>query len=89
MLHGCKKTVIHLSETDSEMFDEAYFILRGGAKTPPPAERDMVKEANRLLERAKTEGDRARERARRRRLYGLLCFLSGALSSAVLFLCIR
>ena len=28
MIKGCKKKIIYLKNTDSDIFDEAYFVLR-------------------------------------------------------------
>lgn len=47
---GCQKRIIMLKSTGSELFDEAYFILKERAeKSPHITESDMVKEANRII----------------------------------------
>ena len=48
MVRGCQKKIIYLKNTDSDVFDEAYFILND--KYPEVSgECDMIKEANRIL----------------------------------------
>ena len=48
MVRGCQKKIIYLKNTDSEVFDEAYFVLRD-ERLGTVEECDMVKEANRIL----------------------------------------
>ena len=48
-MRGCQKRVIYMKNTGSEVFDEAYFVVRDGyAHTS--AEVDFLKEANRIVE---------------------------------------
>ena len=48
MVRGCQKKIIYVKNTDSKVFDEAYFILSN--KIPEATEEcDMVEEANRIL----------------------------------------
>lgn len=49
MIKGCQKKVIWLRNTESELFDEAYFILSENALRSPHTERNMVKEAEKLI----------------------------------------
>ncbi|MBE6587587.1 MAG: hypothetical protein E7647_04130 [Ruminococcaceae bacterium] len=49
MIKGCQKRIIHLKNTGSPYFEEAYFILKDGTDTLP-RENDMVKEALRIAE---------------------------------------
>lgn len=84
MVKGCVRRVIHLSSTDSRLFDEAYFIMNEGADTPPPTEKDMVKEANRILVEALSAEER-RARARRRRAVRDLVFVLVGAVTATLF----
>ena len=86
MLHGCQKKVIHLRTTGSEMFDEAFFIVRENLPQKTPPERDMVREANKILMSARTANEREAALHRRRFLSGLACFLSGAGVCALIFL---
>ena len=49
MVRGCQKRIIYLKSTGSEVFDEAYFVVRDEALSNM-GECDMVKEANRILD---------------------------------------
>lgn len=49
MVRGCQKKIIYLKNTQSEMFEEAYFIIRNSVLGEQYRECDMVKEANRIL----------------------------------------
>lgn len=49
MVRGCQKKIIYLKNTKSNMFEEAYFIIRNGLPDEEQNECDMVKEANRIL----------------------------------------
>ena len=69
MIKGCKKNVVYVKNTGSEMFDEAYFIVseKGGEKRA--TESDMVREAGRLISESpsagyfpSTKGDKKKEK---------------------------
>ncbi len=47
MIKGCQKSIIFLKDTGSELFDEAYFVVKPTA--PQKKERDIVLEASRLI----------------------------------------
>ena len=49
MVRGCQKKIIYLKNTGSDVFDEAYFIIRDKARASSDNV-DMVKEANRILD---------------------------------------
>ena len=49
MVKGCERRIIHLKNTGSEMFEEAYFILNDKYRREEKCG-DMVKEANRIIE---------------------------------------
>ena len=50
MVRGCQKKIIYLKNTDSKVFDEAYFIVKDNVKCDVMDECDMVEEANRILD---------------------------------------
>ncbi|MBR2972082.1 MAG: hypothetical protein IKC61_04050 [Clostridia bacterium] len=50
MVRGCQKKIIYLKNTGSEVFDEAYFIVKDNTKCDVMGECDMVEEANRILD---------------------------------------
>ena len=77
MLRGCQKKIILLKNTGSELFDEAYFILREDAPVRSlPAEPDMIREANRILEESQIPGRITGRRSAALRSW--LCYLAGA-----------
>ena len=47
MIKGCQKNIIFLKNTGSELFDEAYFVVKPSATQKK--ERDIVLEASRLI----------------------------------------
>ncbi len=49
MIKGCQKKIIHLKNTDSPYFEEAYFILRGDDSSKF-SENDMIREAMKIAE---------------------------------------
>ena len=50
MVRGCQKKIIYLKNTDSGVFDEAYFVVSDSALGKDMDERDMIAEANRILD---------------------------------------
>lgn len=49
MIKGCQKNVVWIRSTESELFDEAYFIVSDKVRSKRISENDMVSEANRLI----------------------------------------
>lgn len=47
MIKGCQKSIIFLKNTGSELFDEAFVVVKSSA--PQKKERDIVNEASRLI----------------------------------------
>lgn len=89
MLRGTKKQIIHLKNTESPLFEEAFFIVRN---TPRTKERrtTMVEEAERLLAEPDKERDNAtppprKEKKRAGVLPVAAAFSLGVLLSALLF----
>lgn len=72
-MRGCARKVVVLRGTASQMFDEAYFLLRPGFEKHAQAE--MLCEAQRIVERSTT-----RRRTRRVSLRDAVCFAIGALA---------
>ena len=50
MVKGCERRIIHLKNTGSEVFEEAYFVLNDKYHRENKNSLDMVKEANRIIE---------------------------------------
>ena len=80
-LKGTEKKIIYLKSSDSRLFCEAFFVLREDAHAP--AERDMLAEANRILDEHLMRSPR---RAAPRVLFPLLCFFFGAALASLVFL---
>ncbi len=49
MLKGCKKNVVYVKNTGSELFEEAYFIVSDAAVTKCKGENDMLREASKII----------------------------------------
>jgi hypothetical protein len=57
-LKGCQKNVIMLKGTDSEIFEEAFFVLRRDVELDGKVGKsDMVNEAQRILNAHTSDGD--------------------------------
>ncbi len=78
MIKGCKKKIIYLKNTDSDMFDEAYFVLRCESEGSRFADCDMVEEARRIAEGASLE--KRVEKSKK----GLWFFSLGAVSATAI-----
>lgn len=50
MVRGCQKKIIYLKNTQSNIFEEAYFVIKDNLKDESACECDMVEEANRILD---------------------------------------
>jgi hypothetical protein len=49
MVKGTQKQVIHLKNPESDLFEEAFFVIKHTPRTPP-TKRTMVEEASRILQ---------------------------------------
>ena len=80
VIKGCQKKIIHITDTGSPFFEEAYFVLKRGKDTSDGVkDDDMVKEAMRIAgETAKGASPAARRRRRRR---GSMLLLGASLCS--------
>ena len=50
MVRGCQKRTVHIRDTGSKYYEEAFFILRPGA-LDSNAQSDMIEEAMRIAEK--------------------------------------
>ena len=76
MLKGAQKKMIVIKTSDSEIFEEAYFVVKGGVERSQP---DMVSEANRIIEGC---GEKRRERKSRDMkalIISLISFMTGTI----------
>lgn len=88
MIKGAQKQMIVLRTGNSPYFDEAYFVLRREVHSEKTNHRDMLTEANKILEE-NTKG--ARQRSRRCAVGWLLFFaglLCGGLAGTTICLCL-
>ena len=84
MLKGCQKQMIVLHGTGSEIFEEAYFILKPGRGGSDKTKAAMLLEANRIVEECRTAGRGGV--TRRVGLYSVLIFVAGVVLGAGLIL---
>lgn len=83
MIRGCKKRMIFVPGNENSDFEAAYFILRRDAPDTS-GDDDIIKEANRIIERT-LPASRRRERRRERLkkvLLSLAFFASGVAAGA-------
>lgn len=84
LIRGCRKKMIFVPGNENSDFEAAYFILRRDAPETS-GDDDIIKEANRIIERtlpASRRRERRRERMKRL-LLSLAFFLSGAVAGAI------
>ena len=82
VMKGCQKRIIVMKNTGSNLFDEAYFILKDSAvRSPSISEQDMVGEAARIIAENMIVSERRDTKPRRRsgdpELYMLLLVCRG------------
>ncbi len=82
MIRGNQKKVIHIKNTQSCIFDEAYFILKEDSSISVP-KNDMINEANRIIEE-NLKGVCDGRKEGRLFVYKRLAFLFSAVAAAVL-----
>ena len=80
MIKGCNKSVIYMKNTESDVFDEAYFILRNTIPADAYRECDMVREAERIIR----EGS-GQTHASTRRPRSIYSFVMGVVCSVVFY----
>ena len=81
-MRGCQKKVIYLKNTGSEVFDEAYFVLKSDTDIERRAAGDIIREANRIID--ENIGKKKRINLKRY-ILPLAAFILGAILSAVIF----
>ena len=64
MLRGAKKNMIVVRTRDSRVFEEAYFVMRRDRRMERADDPDILWEANRILETAIPQAERAGVRAK-------------------------
>ena len=81
MLRGCKRNMIVLRGTGSDLFEEAYFVVREEAERR--SETDMLAEAERIINKNRSSRSNEMKKAR---LFSLFSFLFGLFCGAFLLL---
>ena len=86
VMKGCQKKVIFIKNTESRIFDEAYFIISREREKSYLSEENLVSEANRIIERSLSECESKAEKGRFRAIldFGVPFFI-GALVSVTAF----
>ena len=82
MIKGCKKGIIYLKTTESNIFDEAYFIIRHENECKGITESEMVEEAKRIIQGAVVDDDGKITHKRR----NAFPFALGAIAATALYL---
>ena len=84
MIKGCQKRIIHITDTGSPYFEEAFFLLRRCGDIENCSEEDIVKEATRIADSC-LGTVRHGEKRRKARNKRIKCFLAGASVCSFLF----
>ena len=82
MVRGIQKQIIHLKNPESALFEEAFLVLKLGARQNVPT-LTMVEEANRLIDAMGTSSQKERKNRVTSTMGAVLLFLTGALSGTL------
>ena len=86
MVRGCQRKIIYLKNTDSQAFDEAYFLINE-ERSRTMGEKELIREANRIVEQSLGYKDKRKKQNRTGLIiYGVSTFLLGALVSSGLWI---
>ena len=83
-MRGCERKIIMLKGTDSEIFDEAYFLIRRDFKKESGGE--IVREAQRIVDMNTTHRRGHSEKKRERIVFAMGLFIGFALGLVWLLL---
>ena len=78
MLKGCQRKMIVVQGRDKEIFETAYFVLRRESEKRALRDRDLLEEANRIINEQKIH-DTAELKMKQHRWVGLVLWLCGVL----------
>ena len=79
VVRGCEKRIYHVKNTESDIFDEAYLVLKRQDKGRSVSPRELEREALRIVKGTVVQPPAAEKPKKRERL---LAYIAGALSSA-------
>ncbi len=86
MIKGTSKRVIVVKHPDTELFEEAYFIVKDKRIKSKSDTKSLIVEAGRIINTSCTEEEKKSKRKRGyERLLNVLSFLSGMLFAVVVF----
>ena len=83
MIKGCQKKIIHIKDTKSTIFAEAYLVLKPCAEQLA-SERDIIAEANEIINGAQQIRNNGEHKKHRGRLVPF--FLGGIFTVGILLL---
>ena len=81
MVKGCQKKTIHIKDTGSKFYEEAYFVLRPGVAENSASDGDMISEAIRIAGESIASAAPAKRRGKIG-LKGVITFILGFLVGA-------
>ncbi len=84
MVKGCQRRIIHIKETGSRYFEEAYFMLKPGTDSCEDGCGEMIDEAIRIIGES-LSGGLGKRKKRSFAFRYLAVFAAGALAGAVIF----
>ena len=84
-IKGAQKQLVVVRTSDSPFFDEAYFVLRPREETKKRNHRDILAEANRILQDCAPAQTQRKAKRRRPFLYFLLGDLCGTAIAVLAF----
>lgn len=89
MVRGCQKKTVHIRDTGSRYYEEAFFILRPDVPAGCSSA-DMIEEATRIAEESLRSALPSKKRSRisKEALFFIFGVISGALSAGALLLII-
>ena len=81
MVRGAQKQMVVVKINDSDVFEEAYFVIRRGAGS---SRLDMLSEAERIVESCGARRQKRRKINARAAVISLVSFLTGGLVGALI-----
>ena len=82
MVRGYQKRIIHLKNTESAVFDEAFFLVNERS-SKGMCERELIREANRIVDDSLREKENRANKIREYFLRAVFLFTGAAISSAI------
>lgn len=76
MLKGCQRRMVIVPGKDKEIFETAYFVLRRESEKRALGHRDLLEEANRIINAQQIRAGREQDLCRRR-WFGFALWLCG------------